>query len=221
MSQMKTRVLKYLRKTQLLHAVVATSTPHPKPLQYEGGSRALGERKELTEGHTNAWHHGESTSSHLQIEILEAGIKYLHLSLIYKYQTVKYIYIICIMQLYFYHRVLLAECTNHFDSAVMIYFIAPKPPVKGSLLSAVWQAMVSIYFTLQHIARVLRYSSVQETQTELCDSLVSSVILISVFLLLNTCHGPTSCPLMLRTVAAGGSPSDFTLLVSSQQLLMT
>jgi len=83
------------------------------------------------------WHHGASTFSHLQTEILEAGIKYLHLSWIYKYQTVKYIYITCLLQLYFYHRVLLAECTNHFDSAVMIYFIALKPPVKGSLSSAV------------------------------------------------------------------------------------
>lgn len=96
-----------------------------------------GRKRSLQKVTRMQWHHGESTSSHLQIEILEAGIKYLQLSLIYKYQTVKYIYIICIMQLYFYHRVLLAECTNHFDSAVMIYFIAPKPPVKGSLLSAV------------------------------------------------------------------------------------
>jgi len=81
--------------------------------------------------------------------------------------------------------------------------------------------MVSIYFTLQRITRVLHCSSVQETNTELCDSLVSSVILIPVFLHLNTCHGPTSCSLMLCTVAAGGSPSVLTLLVFSQPLLMT
>lgn len=51
---MKTRVLKYLRKIQLLYCSSISSNSHPKSLQYEGGSRALGERRELTEGHTNA-----------------------------------------------------------------------------------------------------------------------------------------------------------------------
>lgn len=51
---MKTAVLKYLRKIQLLYYSSISSNPHPKSLQYEEGSRALGERKELTEGHTNA-----------------------------------------------------------------------------------------------------------------------------------------------------------------------
>lgn len=104
---------------------MTTPTP-PKSLQYEGGSRALGEKssQKVTQ---MQWHHRESTSSHLQIDILDAEIKYLHLSLLYKYQTVKYIYIICIRQLYFYHRALPAECSNHFGSAVMIYFITLKP----------------------------------------------------------------------------------------------
>lgn len=107
---------------------------------------ALGERKELTEGHTNAMAPWRKLFQPLEKRNLEAGIKYLHLSLTYKYQTVKYIYIICMMQLYFYHRVLLAECTNCFASAVMIYFTTPKPH-KGNLLSAIEQAMGSIYFT--------------------------------------------------------------------------
>lgn len=47
--------------------------------------------------------------------------------MIYKYYTVKYISIISMMQLYFYHRVLLVQCTNCFSSAVIIYFITPKP----------------------------------------------------------------------------------------------
>lgn len=164
------------------------------------------------------WHHRESTSSYLQLEILEAGIKYLHLSLINKYQTVKYIYIICIMQLYFYHSILLAECTNHWLCCHDLFYRSETPSKGEPFICSL--TSYGVYFTLQHITRVVRCSSVQETQTELCDSLVSSVILISVFLHLDTCHGPTSCSLMLCTVAAGGSPTDFTLLFS-QRLLMT
>lgn len=51
--QMKTSVLKYLRKINLYCSGIS-STPHPKSLQYDAGSRALRERKQLTEGHTNA-----------------------------------------------------------------------------------------------------------------------------------------------------------------------
>lgn len=155
---MKTRVLKYLRKIQLLYSSSISSNSHPKSLQHEGGSRALRERKELTEGHTNTM---ASRRKHIQpfanrnfrswnkvssplIDIQVSNSK-VHLHNTY-YAAL------------FYHRVLLAECTNHFDSAVMIYFIAPKPTVKGSLLSAVWQAMVSICFTLEHITRVLHCS---------------------------------------------------------------
>lgn len=101
----------------------------------------------------------------------EAGIKYLHLSLIYKYQTVKYIYIICIMQLYFYHRVLLAECTNCFASAVMIYFITPKPHTRESSVCHLTSYRLYLFHTTA--TRMLCCSSIQETQAELCDSLVS------------------------------------------------
>lgn len=58
----------------------------------------------------------------------------------------------CIRQLYFYHRALQAECANHFHSAVMIYFLTPRPPVKGSPVSGGWQAeslLTSSYSTLQ------------------------------------------------------------------------
>lgn len=199
-----------MKKNWLLYCSSISSVPHPSSLQYEGGSKALGERKELT-GHMNAMAPWRKNFQSFENRNFEAGIKHLHLSLTYKYQTVKYIYIICIMQLYFYHRALLAECTNCFASAVMIYFITPKPPIKGNLLSAVWQATGSIYFTLQHSTRMLCCSSVQETQTELCDSLVSFAILISAFLHVNTCHGPANCSLMLGTVEAGRSPSDSTL----------
>lgn len=138
LSQMKSRLLKDLRKTQLLHCCSIFFNP-PLPNHYNLSEAAghPGRDRSSQKVTQMQWHHGESTSSHLQTGISEAGIKYFHLSLIHKYQTVKYIYIIHIMQLSFYHRALLAECTNHFDSAVMIYFISPKPPVKESLLSAV------------------------------------------------------------------------------------
>lgn len=84
-------------------------------------------------------------------ENFEAGIKYLHLSLICKYHTVKYIYIICIMQLYFYHRVLLAECIYCFASAVMICFITPKPHTRESFVCCLTSyGLYLFHTTAQH-----------------------------------------------------------------------
>lgn len=124
---MKTKALKYWRKNWLLYCSRISSVPYPRSWQYEEGSTALEERKELTEGHINAMAPWRKHFQSFENRNFEAAIKHPHLSLIYKYQTVKYIYIIWMMQLYFHHRVLLAECTNCFASAVVIYFITPKP----------------------------------------------------------------------------------------------
>lgn len=76
--------------------------------------------------------------------------------------------------------------------------LSPQNPIKGNLLSAVWQTTGSIYFTPQHSTRMLCCSSVQETQAELCDSLFPSHFCIS------PCeHVPRSCWLLLDARHSG------------------
>lgn len=75
LSQRKTRVLKYLRKIQLLHCSSISSTPPPQITTIWGRERCWGRERSSQKVTWKQWHHGESTSSHLRREILEAGIK--------------------------------------------------------------------------------------------------------------------------------------------------
>lgn len=214
LSQMKSWVLKYLRKIQLLYWSSVSLNSQPESLQYEGGGRALGERKELTEGHTNAM---ASRKKHIQafanrnfrswnkisspfIDIQVSKSK-VHLYNIY-YAAL----FLSLGSSSWMHKPLWL-CCHHL-------FYRPETPSKREpFICSLTSDGLCLFHTTAHRNGV--------AQTGLCDSLVSSVILISVFLHLNTCHGATISSLTLCTVAAGGAPRDFTLPVSSHQLLLT
>lgn len=211
---MKTRVLRYFRKIQLLYCSSISSNPHPKSPQYEGGSRALGERKEFTEGHTNAmasrrkhiqpfakknfrsWNKISSPSTDIQVSNSKVHLHNTYYAALFLLQRSSS----------WTHKPLRLCCHD-------LFYCPETPSKREPFICSLTSDGLYLFHTKAHRNGV--------AQTELCDSPVSSVILISVFLHLHACHGPTISSLMLCTVAAGGSPSDFTFLVFSQQLLMT
>lgn len=169
LSQMKNRVLKY----SYYIAVVFLQPPTPNHYNVREAGRALGARKELTEGHTNAT---ASQRKHIQPFANRNFRSWNKISS--PFITIQVSNSKVHLHNMYYAALFLSQGSSSWMQKPLWLcchdlFYHPETPVKGSLLFAVWQEMVSIYFTLQHITRVLCCSSVQGTQTELCDSLLS------------------------------------------------
>lgn len=189
---MKTRALKYWRKNWLLYCSSFSSVPHPRSLQSEGGRNALGgekgahKRSHESNGTMEEplpvtwkqrfWGWNEISSPFIEIQVSNSKV---HLHNIY------YAALFLSQGSSSWMHKLLCLCCHD-----LVYH--PETPRKSGPFICLWQAMGSIYFTLQHSTRILCSSSVQENQAELCDS----GFLISSFLHENTCPGPAACSLV-------------------------